>query len=158
MQYRVKALGIAIPLFLGILVFLMGAFVAQPVHVEGNSMYPAIEDGDLVLISKVINDLGRGDIVTFYEPRSRADREVKRIIGLPGEEIWMTERGELYIDGGLIDEPYVLALRNQRPRGISRQVIKEGCYFLMGDNRDVSSDSRSFGPVPRRLIYGKVVG
>jgi signal peptidase I len=143
---------------LGILVLLSAAFIAQPVYVEGNSMYPAIEDGELVLISKVIDTLSRGDIVMFYEPRSRTESEVKRVVGLPGEAIWMTERGEIYIDETLIDEPYVLSSRNQRPRGISRQVIKEGCYFLMGDNRDVSSDSRSFGPVPRRLIFGKVVG
>ncbi len=140
-----------------ILPILLAVFVAQPVKVEGTAMSPTLNNGDRIFVSKDVDELRRGDIVVFYYPADTTKSFIKRIVGLPGESIKINWEGQLYINGILISEPYLEPERNQNPRVIPEQIIKADHYFMMGDNRDVSNDSRSFGAVDKNLIYGKVV-
>ncbi|HJQ70575.1 MAG TPA: signal peptidase I [Blastocatellia bacterium] len=137
--------------------FLLAVFVAQPVKVEGAAMSPTLNDGDRVFVSKDVAELRRGDIVVFHYPQDTTKSFVKRIVGLPGETIKIDREGKLYINGVLTNEPYVAPERNQGPRTVPEQTIKADHYYVLGDNRDASNDSRTFGAVSKDLIYGKVV-
>ena len=132
-------------------------FVGQPVRIEGNTMSPALNDGDRLFIDKTVSELKRGDIVVFRHPQEATKSFLKRIIALPGDHISLSTSGDLYVNQERVQEPYVSAERNRFPKAIQEQFIKENHYFVMGDNRDGSNDSRSFGAIPRELIYGKVV-
>ena len=133
--------------------FLCACF-AQPVAVDGTAMKPAFNDGDRILISKIPGELKRGDLITFLYPRDRSKWYFKRIIGLPNETIEL-RGGKVYINGELLDEPYVDESYNQAKADFPPQKIPEYQYFVMGDNRDNSSDSRYWGTVDRELITGK---
>jgi signal peptidase I len=136
-------------------------FVAQPVKVEGAAMSPTLNDGDRIFIWKRFSSLQRGDIVVFLFPEDRSKSFIKRVVGLPGEAIDMDVDGRITINGGLIEEPYVRPDRNQTARARWRSMredfkhVSSDSYFVMGDNRDASNDSRSWGTVPKSLIYGK---
>jgi signal peptidase I len=138
-------------------------FNSQPVRVEGVAMAPTLNDGDRIFISKQTGNLERGDIVVFYYPKDQTKSFIKRIIGLPGEMIDIDSNGGITINGSALDEGYVPAERSRNMRVKWEMVreewkqIEEGSYFVMGDNRDASNDSRSYGPVRKELIYGKVV-
>jgi signal peptidase I len=153
--------------FLIITVFiLLGVFAVQPVVVEGTSMLPQLHDGERLLVNKLVNyrfyntswsKLERGDIVVFWYPNDPDKSYVKRIIGLPGETIEI-KNGKVWIDGELLNESYLDTEHNQFPRGIASNMprkVEPHHYFVMGDNRDNSSDSRDWGFVPERYIYGK---
>jgi signal peptidase I len=131
-------------------------FVAQPVKVEGAGMSPTLNDGDRIVIRKQFDQLNRGDIVVFYYPDDTTKSFIKRIVGLPGESIRIGDDGRVNINGTPLDEPYVPADRNRIRYGFPEQTIEAGHYFMMGDNRDASNDSRRFGAVDKNLIYGKV--
>lgn len=146
----ITCLFLAIP----VLSLLVVIFVVQPVKVEGHAMLPTFRSGDKILLSKQINKLERGDIVAFYYPLDKRKSFIKRIVGLPGETISIDEYGQLTINNAPVDEPYVSPDRHQHPRSFTK-TIEADHYFVMGDNRDASNDSRSFGTVPRSLIYGK---
>ena len=136
-------------------------FVAQPVKVEGAAMSPTLNDGDRIFIWKRFSSLKRGDILVFHYPLDPSKSFIKRVVGLPGEAIDMDVDGRITIDGRLIDEPYVPPDRNQSARARWRSMREEfkhvspDSYFVMGDNRDASNDSRSWGTVPKALVYGK---
>jgi len=134
------------------------AFIAQPVKYEGTSMEPALKNGDRLMIQKRLGELKRGDIVAFYYPNDTSKTFVKRIIALPGETISTDTLGVVFINNSEIQEPYVSPDRNRGNRQFPESRLGPDEYFVMGDNRDTSNDSRFFGPVPRRLIYGKVMG
>ena len=121
-------------------------------------MEPALLNGDRVFIQKRFGGLDRGDIVVFYFPKDPRESFIERIVGLPGEAIDIDEWGVVHINGSAISEAYIQPEANLKPRLMPEQKLKADEYFMMGDNRDASSDSRSFGPVARRLIYGKVLG
>jgi signal peptidase I len=125
----------------------------QPVRHEGNSMKPAIGDGDRVLINKTPGDLKRGDIVIFYFPTDTSKSALKRIIGLPGETLEIRE-GKTFINGQILEEPYIDAAFNQNKNSLRPIKIPDRQYFVVGDNRDNSYDSRSWGTLPKELIYG----
>jgi signal peptidase I len=126
------------------------------VRVEGDAMAPTLGDGDRVSVTKAVEPLKRGDIVVFDYPRDPSRMFLKRIVGLPGEQIEITDQG-VTIDGRPLDEPYVLpANRSTRRSGPTR--IQDGEYFVMGDNRRNSEDSRHWGTVRRELIRSKVPG
>ena len=137
------------------------AFVAQPVRVQGNAMSPTLNDGDKILISKQIGTLKRGDIVVFHYPDDTTKSFIKRIIGLPGDRIDVDLNGNITINSQVLQEDYIDPVRNSA--AVSRWLrvrpewreVKPGYYFVMGDNRDASNDSRSWGPVAWELIYGK---
>jgi signal peptidase I len=136
-------------------------FIAQPVKVVGAAMSPTLNDGDRIFIWKRFSSLKRGDIVAFYYPLDPSKSFIKRVVGLPDEAIDMDVDGRITIDGRLIDEPYVPPDRNRAARARWRSMREEfkhvspDSYFVMGDNRDASNDSRSWGTVPKALVYGK---
>lgn len=128
----------------------------QAVRVEGLAMEPALKNGDRVLVDGNLSRLERGDIIVFHYPADPSKSYIKRIVGLPGELIEVRE-GKVLINGVLLAEPYVMPESN-RVRS-SRQGIRipDDSYFVAGDNRDNSNDSRMWGPLQRKFIYGKFV-
>jgi signal peptidase I len=133
-------------------------FLYQPVKVEGTSMAPLISDQERIFINKMVyrfEAISRGDVVVFWYPRDRTKSFIKRVVGLPGELV-ETRRGRVYVNGRLLDEPYVLPeYLDNSDFGPVRVPVGE--YFVMGDHRDSSNDSRVFGPVESSFIYGKAV-
>jgi len=138
-------------------------FVAQPVRVEGTAMTPTLNNGDKILVSKQLGTLERGDIVVFLFPQDTSKSFIKRIIGLPGDRIDVDVEGNVTINSRNLKEDYIDPAHNNMARSRWNNVrsewkeINPGFYFVMGDNRDASNDSRSWGPVPLNLIYGKYV-
>jgi signal peptidase I len=151
-------------IFLIIVVFILfGVFVVQPVVVEGTSMLPELHDGERLLVNKLVyykiqsvswGHISRGDIVVFWYPREPDKSYVKRVIGLPGETIEV-RNGKVLIDGRVLDEEYLDTEHNQALPSFPPKKVEEHHYFVMGDNRDNSSDSRYWGLVPEKYIYGK---
>jgi signal peptidase I len=148
-----RDLGVALSLALVIIVFLY-----QPVKVEGTSMAPLLSDQERIFINKFLyrfEPIERGDVVVFWYPLDRSKSFIKRVVGLP-EETLEIRRGHLFIDAKELEEPYVPAnFLDGASYGPVR--IPPDEYFVMGDHRDSSNDSRVFGPVPRSAIYGKAV-
>ena len=136
--------------------FLIIMFLYQPVRVEGTSMQPELRDQDRLFINKFayhFESISRGDVVVFHYPRDPEKSYIKRIIALPGDRLDI-EDGRVYVNGARVQEPYVP--RNYRDsRSVPEMVVPPNEYFVMGDHRSISSDSRDFGPVERELIYGK---
>lgn len=131
-------------------------FLYQPVRVEGTSMQPELRDQDRLFIDKFFfrfEKINRGDVVVFHYPRDPEKSYIKRVIALPGDSVRITQ-GHVYINGFSIQEPYV-PRRYQDTRSMAEMTVPPDEYFVMGDHRSISSDSRDFGPVDRDLIYGK---
>lgn len=131
-------------------------FLYQPVRVEGTSMLPMLSDQDRLFINKMayrIGDIHRGDVVVFEFPRDHTKSYIKRIVGLPGDRIRI-ERGKVYVNDVLLHESYV-PHRFEDMRSVAETVVPPNEYWVMGDHRSISSDSRDFGPVERSLIYGR---
>ncbi|MGB9605015.1 MAG: signal peptidase I [Bryobacteraceae bacterium] len=135
-------------------------FVYQPVKVEGTSMLPALADQERIFVNKFVYRLGlspirRGDLVVFRFPGDPKKSYIKRVIGLPGEVVAI-ERGVVLINGKPLEEDYVPRqfrdFQDMPPLRIGPET-----YFVLGDHRNSSSDSRNWGLVPRRNIYGKAV-
>jgi signal peptidase I len=136
--------------------FMIITFLYQPVRVEGTSMQPELRDQDRLFINKFayhFESISRGDVVVFYYPRDVSKSYIKRVIALPGDTLSVDE-GHVYVNGKRILEPYV-PKRFQDARSVPEMVVPPEEYFVMGDHRSISSDSRDFGPVDRDLIYGK---
>jgi signal peptidase I len=133
-------------------------FLYQPVKVEGTSMAPLISDSERIFINKLVyrfEPISRGDVVVFWYPNDRTKSFIKRVLGLPGETVEIRQ-GHVYVNEKLIEEPYVLpAYLDSNNFGPFRVPPRQ--YFVMGDHRDSSNDSRMFGPVPADYIYGKAV-
>jgi signal peptidase I len=148
-----RDLVIALALMLVIFVFLY-----KPVKVEGTSMVPLLSDQERIFINLLayrFEPIERGDVVVFWYPLDRSKSFIKRVVGLPGEIVEI-QQGRLYVNGHAVSEPYVPAsFLDGSSFGPVR--IPADQYFVMGDHRDSSNDSRVFGPVPRRFIYGKAV-
>lgn len=133
-------------------------FLYSPVRVEGTSMQPGLRDQDRLFIDKFFfrfEKIDRDDVVVFHYPRDPEKSYIKRVIGLPGDRIWI-DRGHVWLNGVALRESYVPE-RYRDARSMAEMVIPDDCYFMMGDHRSISSDSREFGPVERDLIYGKAV-
>ncbi len=131
-------------------------FLYQPVRVEGTSMLPRLEDQDRLFINKFayrFEGIQRGDVVVFYYPHDHTKSYIKRVIALPGDSLSI-DRGTVSVNGVALNEPYVPE-KYQDDRSLPSRVVPRGEYFVMGDHRSISSDSRDFGPVPRDLIYGR---
>jgi signal peptidase I len=142
---------------LALVVFFALHFLVQNFRIEGTSMEPNLHDRQYVLVNKTAYWFGkepkRGDVIVFQAPDQPQYDRIKRIIGLPGEEVEVKKDGSVYIDGDLIEEPY---LPSPNPGSYTgKWTVPEGEYFVMGDNRSVSYDSRSGGPIPRGNIIGK---
>lgn len=133
-------------------------FLYQPVRVEGTSMLPRLEDRDRLFINKFVyhfEAIHRGDVVVFHYPRDPEKSYIKRVIAVPGDRLRI-DHGRVYLNGKLLREPYVPD-QYRDTRSMPDMVIPEDDFFMMGDHRSISSDSREFGPVDRDLIYGKAV-
>jgi signal peptidase I len=133
-------------------------FLYQPVRVEGTSMLPMLEDQDRLFINKIAYRMGeiqRSDVVVFQYPRDHSKSYIKRVIALPGDRLRI-EDGRVFVNGKRLPEPYVPS-RFTDDRSEAEMVLPANEYFVMGDHRSISSDSREFGPVDRSLIYGKAV-
>jgi signal peptidase I len=131
-------------------------FVYQPVRVEGTSMLPMLQDQDRLFVSKIAYRMGEiheGDVVVFEYPRNHAESYIKRVIALPGDTLRI-DHGTVYVNGSKLPEPYVPS-KYSDDVSEPEMVLPPHQYFVMGDNRSISSDSRTFGPVDRSLIYGK---
>ncbi len=131
-------------------------FLYQPVRVEGTSMLPRLEDQDRLFINKFayqFEKVQRGEVVVFYYPHDHSKSYIKRVIALPGDRL-LIDHGTVFVNGVAQKEPYVPE-RYQDERSLPERIIPAGEYFVMGDHRSISSDSRDFGPVPRDLIYGR---
>lgn len=147
--FRDLAISIVVSVF--IIVFLY-----QPVRVEGTSMLPRLEDQDRLFINKIayrVGEIHRGDVVVFLYPHDRQKSYIKRVIALPGDDLRI-DHGRVFVNGKATREPYVPS-RFADDRSEPEVVIPPHEYFVMGDHRSISSDSRDFGPIERDLIYGK---
>lgn len=136
-------------------------FLVQPHEVKGNSMYPNFHDGERLLTDKVsyrFNQPRRGDIIVFRAPPDRVKDFIKRIIALPGETVSVKE-GQVFVNGNALDEFYLSKTINTEVGAFLSEdreyTLGNNEYIVMGDNRDHSSDSRSWGPVKRDEIVGK---
>jgi signal peptidase I len=133
-------------------------FALQRSPVDGTSMLPNLKDGQNIEVSRItylFHAQQRGDIITLHPPFESAKPFVKRIIGLPGETIYI-EKGKVYIDGKYLAEPYIkqpFTYSLYSPQNPLK--IPEGMYFVLGDNRNISDDSHIWGLLPRDNIIGK---
>ena len=133
-------------------------FLYQPVKVEGTSMLPWLEDQERIFVNKFVyrfEDIARGDIIVFRFPLDPSKSYIKRVAGLPGDVVEIVE-GRLFVNNKEVPEPYVLP--SFRDQTSSRPVVvADGEFFVLGDHRNTSNDSRTWGTVARRHITGKAV-
>ena len=133
-------------------------FFYQPVKVEGTSMTPLISDQERIFINKFVyrfEPIERGDVVVFWYPLDRSKSFIKRVVGLPEDMVEIRD-GQVYLNGKAFAEPYVPP--ESADLGTLAPIrVPKGEYFVMGDHRTSSNDSRIFGPVPQKFIYGKAV-
>ncbi len=133
-------------------------FLYQPVKVEGTSMMPSLDDQERIFVNKYVyrlESIQRGDIVVFRYPRDPSKSFIKRVIGLAGDHIRI-ESGEVFVNGESLEEDYVPAAYADQ-RSYAEMVVPPNSYFVLGDHRTMSNDSRDFGPVNVGFIYGKAV-
>jgi signal peptidase I len=147
-------------IFAVMLMILFVVFVVQPVKVEGTSMLPRLHDGERIFVNKLVYyhlpPLSRGDIVVFWFPDDPDKSYIKRVIGLPGELVEVRD-GRIRVNNQELDEPYLDPQLNVSHVSQPPVIVKPHYYFVMGDNRDHSSDSRYWGLVPEKYIYGKAL-
>ena len=162
-----KRLGAFFLDILEVIVFAVGIFffvyllIMRPHKIKGQSMSPNFPDGEYLLTEKVtyyLHQPERGDVVVFTPPVSDTDEFIKRIIGLPGDQV-MVKGGRVYINDQLLDEPYLspdLLTEDGSflPEG-QEYTVPAGQYFVLGDNRPHSSDSRFWGPITKKSISGR---
>src|ERR1700680_1769174 len=152
----VEVVVLAVILYFGI------SFAVQAVHVEGLSMYATLDDNDYLIANKIdyrLHSPQRGDIIILRPPSDNSKDFIKRVIALPGERLLIRD-GHVYINGHLLDQPYLpeawTTLNNPARWSVGDgAVIPANEYFVMGDNRNRSQDSRIFGPIGRDRIDGK---
>jgi len=133
-------------------------FLYQPVKVEGTSMMPSLDDQERIFINKFvyrIESIQRGDIVVFRYPRDPQKSFIKRVIGVAGDHVRIVD-GHVLLNGKMLVEDYVPTVY-QDDRSYSEVVVPPDSYFVLGDHRSLSNDSRDFGPVDSSYIYGKAV-
>ena len=145
----IETLILAVVLFFGI------NAVSARVRVDGFSMRPTLDDGEFVLVSKLnykLSNVQRGDIIVFHYPMDPEQELIKRVIGLPGDRIEVNE-GIVYVNGQALEEPYIAA----PPAYSSQWNVPQDRLFVLGDNRNDSSDSHSWGFLPFENVVGKAV-
>jgi signal peptidase I len=133
-------------------------FLYQPVKVEGTSMVPLLSDQERIFVNKFVyrfEPIQRGDVVVFWYPLDRSKSFIKRVVALPSELVEMRD-GKLYVNGQLLPEQFV-PREYMDGSSFGPYTIPDDQFFVMGDHRSSSNDSRVFGPVPREAIYGKAV-
>jgi signal peptidase I len=133
-------------------------FLYQPVKVEGTSMMPSLDDQERIFVNKFvyrIEPIERGDIIVFHYPRDPSKSFIKRVIAIAGDRVRI-EAGQVFVNDQALDEEYVPhAFLDER--SYPEIVVPADSYFVLGDHRTMSNDSRDFGPVAASYIYGKAV-
>jgi signal peptidase I len=130
-------------------------FVVQISIVKGHSMEPSLHDGDRLVVDRVTFSFGevhRGDVVVLRYPRNPTVDFVKRIVGLPGDLVSL-RNGQLWVNGAMAPDDWTCIADRETTHDVA---VPEGCYFVLGDNRPISCDSREFGLVPQDLLRGRV--
>jgi len=133
-------------------------FVIQPVKVEGTSMQPRLVDQERIFVNRFIYrfaDIHRGDVVVFWYPKDKTKSFIKRVVGVPGDEVEI-RYGLVYVNGEQISEPY-LEPEFQDHDSLQKETVPPDQYFVLGDHRNSSNDSRNWGFVPKDLIYGRAI-
>src|ERR1700678_3304517 len=143
-----------------VLAVILIVFIYQPVKVEGTSMMPGLTDQERIFINKYTYKLGTGsiareDLVVFHYPYDPSQSYIKRIIGLPGDYVEIID-GMVYVNGNKLDEPYVPEEYRDH-MSLAKEAVPMNHYFVLGDHRSSSNDSRVWGFVERKEIYGKAV-
>jgi signal peptidase I len=145
-------------LFAFVIAIFIVIFIIQPVKVEGTSMQPRLVDQERIFVNRFIyrfRDVQRGDVVVFWFPKDRSKSFIKRVVGVPGDAVEIRQ-GIVYVNGSRIPEPY-LPPEFQDYRSFDRTIVPLGQYFVLGDHRNSSNDSRNWGFVSQTLIYGKAI-
>ena len=148
---------LAVSVVIAVIVIL---FLYQPVKVEGTSMTPSLVNEERIFINKFVyrfglSDIDRGDTIVFWAPEDPTRSYIKRVIGVPGDVIEIVD-GTVILNGKRLNEPYLIDDNRDR-MSMPRRVVGPEQYFVLGDHRNSSNDSRSWGTVPRDAIYGKAV-
>jgi signal peptidase I len=144
---------VAETILLTLVIFIVINALTGRFRIEGPSMKPTLHEGEYLIISKIVYKLHapqRGDIIVFHHPQDPTRDLIKRIVGLPGEEVEILN-GQVHINGEALEEPYVTNWGGRT----SRQQLGPDEYFVLGDNRPNSDDSRSWGGLAREMIVGK---
>jgi signal peptidase I len=135
-------------------------FLYQPVKVEGTSMMPSLVNQERIFINKFVYrfyPIQRGDTVVFLFPKDTSKSYIKRVVGMPGDTVTV-DNGTVIVNGKQFDEPYVPdEMRDTLTASPRTTVLKPDEYYVMGDHRNSSNDSRNWGPVERKYVYGKAV-
>jgi len=143
-----------------VLAVVLIVFIYQPVKVEGTSMMPLLTDQERIFINKFtyrfgIDEVRRGDLVVFHFPMDRSKSYIKRVVGVPGDLVEIRE-GTVYVNGQALVEEYVPEMYRDR-QSYSPITVPPDHYYVLGDHRNSSNDSRAWGTVAREQIYGKAV-
>lgn len=148
----------------GVIVLAVHYFIAEPHLVSGSSMLPNFHDGEYIITDKLSLNLKapikRNQVVVFKSPRPKDENKIfiKRVIGLPGEKVRL-QGGQIYINGQVLDQPYLPTNSLTSPGDFLAEseeiVVPDGQYFVMGDNRASSSDSREWGSISKKALVGK---
>jgi signal peptidase I len=145
-------------LFSVVLAVIVILFLYQPVKVEGTSMMPTLDDQERIFINKFVyrfSHIDRGETVVFWFPGDPTKSYIKRVIGVPGDRVEVV-RGTVVVNGSALEETYVPS-EFRDDNSMPAKTVPSGEYFVLGDHRSSSNDSRAWGMVPRRYIYGKAV-
>jgi signal peptidase I len=129
--------------------------ISARIRVDGSSMLPTLQTGEFVIVNKLAYKIGSpsiGDIIVFRPPRNPTEEYIKRVIGLPGDRVEIRD-GKVYINSVRLQEPYLA----EPPAYQANWFVPDGSLFVLGDNRNNSSDSHSWGPVPISDVIGKAV-
>lgn len=141
-----------------LLLFICIRGVIQNYQVQGPSMFPTLQNHEYILVDKATYIFGapqRGDVIVFKWPKDTSEDFVKRVIGIPGDVVHVDGNGQVTVDGTVLNEPYINDLTNLYPDQPNTWIVGPNEYFVLGDNRGDSSDSRVWGLVPRSDIIGR---
>jgi signal peptidase I len=142
-------------LVLSLVLFAIINAISARIRVDGFSMEPTFKTGEFVIVNKLAYKLGEpklGDVIVFHYPRDPEQEYIKRVIGLPGDSIEVAD-GQVVVNGQAIQEPYIASA----PAYQSEWTIPDNNLFVLGDNRNNSSDSHNWGPVPMENVIGKAI-
>lgn len=143
------------------IIFLVVHVSIQTFLVSDASMRPALNSGELVIVNKasyIIGGPSRGDVVLFYDPNDLTKQYLGRVVAIPGDTITIAPDAVM-VDGKTLNEPYITVPdgASENPKIVPQLTLQPGQYFVLNDNRVASSDSRTFGAIPRNNIVGKAV-
>jgi signal peptidase I len=138
--------------------FFLITFVAQAFRVQGTSMLPLLEDNERIIVNKFVyrfRPIERGDVVVFWYPKDPSVSFIKRVVGRPGDQVEI-RRGAVFVNGQRVREDYV-RMQFKDDESYAPVQVPPGYYYVLGDHRNSSNDSRSWGEVPEKYIYGKAL-